>query len=119
MDVDPGHNILLAVGTLARVPQGPDQMTAAVVIAARNEGQARLIQQFCELVIILGELGIKPAVGVNKGLPAGGRQIFEQTHEGNQEGVRNGMAPPMDAASVFTGHFAQAFVGQGLAKFST
>ena len=44
MDVDPGHNILLAVGTLARVPQGPDQMTAAVVIAARNEGQARLIQ---------------------------------------------------------------------------
>jgi len=119
MDVDPGHNILLAVGTLARVPQGPDQMTAAVVIAARNEGQARLIQQFYELVVILGELGIKPAVGVNKGLPAVGRQIFEQTHEGDQEGVRNGMAPPMDAASVFTGHFAQAFVGQGLAKFST
>lgn len=71
------------------------------------------------MVVILGELGIKPAVGVNKGLPAVGRQIFEQTHEGNQEGVRNGMAPPMDAASVFTGHFAQAFVGQGLAKFST
>jgi len=119
MDVDPGHNILLAVGTLARVPQGSDQLTAAVCIAAGNEGQARLIQQFYELVVILGELGIKPAVGVNKGLPARRRQILEQPHEANQEWVRNGMAPPMDAAPVFTGHYAQTFVGQGLAKFST
>jgi hypothetical protein len=57
-------------------------------------------------------------VGVDKGLPAHGRQIFEQTHEGDQKGVRNRMAPPMNAATVFTGHFAQMVVGQGLAQFS-